>query len=152
MHSRFETLATRPGRNQTIQEGVKMQGYRDFRTHKWRACVSVIVAVLGLVACSSAIYGQSGAGSIQGTVTDSTGAVIQGASIHIVNQATNVASDTKSNDVGFYVVPDLFVGTYSVTVTAPSMKTSVQVTELQGNQTRVINPIMTPEQFHSRSM
>jgi Carboxypeptidase regulatory-like domain len=144
MHSRIEALATRPGRIQTTQEGVKMQGSRESWAHKWRACVSAIVAVLALVACSSAIYGQSGAGSIQGTVTDSTGAVIQGASIHIVNQATNVAEDTKSNDVGFYVVPDLFVGTYSVTVSAPSMKTYVQTTDLLGNQTRVINPVMTP--------
>ncbi len=147
MQSRFEALATRPGRYQSTQKSLEMQGYRDSWArafHKRGACLSVIVAVLMLLTGSAAVHGQSGAGSIQGTVMDSTGAVIQGATIHIVNQATNVASDTKSNDVGFYVVPDLFVGTYSVTVSAPSMKTSVQVTELQGNQTRVINPIMTP--------
>ena len=106
MHSRFEALATRPGRIQTTQEGVKMQGYQDIWTHKWRACLSVIVAAVCLAAGSFVVHAQSGAGSIQGTVTDSTGAVIQGASIHIVNQATNVASDTKSNGVGFYQVPD----------------------------------------------
>jgi hypothetical protein len=144
MQSRIEALATRPGRIQTTLEGLMMQGSRDSWAHKWRACVSVIVAVLALVASSSAIYGQSGAGSIQGTVTDSTGAVIPGASIHIINTATNVASDTKSNDVGFYQVPDLFTGTYTVTVTAPNMKAEVQTTELEANQTRVINPVMTP--------
>ena len=68
-----------------------MQGHQDIWTrYKWRACIFIIVAVLCLVAGTSAVYGQSGAGSIQGTVTDSTGAVIPGASIHIVNQATNV--------------------------------------------------------------
>ena len=35
----------------------------------------------------------------------STGAVIPGASIHVVNQATGIAVDTKSNNVGFYQVP-----------------------------------------------
>ncbi|MGB8844087.1 MAG: carboxypeptidase-like regulatory domain-containing protein [Terracidiphilus sp.] len=146
MYSRFETLATRPGRYQTTQEGVELQSRRDSWTrafHKWRAYIFTIVAVLGLVADTSAVYGQSGAGSIQGTVTDSTGAVIPGASIHIANQATGVASDTKSNAVGFYQVPELFTGTYTVTVTAPNMKTEVQTTDLLANQTRVINPVMS---------
>jgi hypothetical protein len=54
---------------------------------------------LGLALCSTIALAQSGAGSIQGTVTDSTGAVIPGASIHVVQQGTNAISDTKSNDV-----------------------------------------------------
>jgi len=62
-----------------------------------RAPVLVIAVLLGLAMYCSSALGQSGAGSIQGTVTDSTGAVIPGASIHVVNKATNVATDTKSN-------------------------------------------------------
>jgi hypothetical protein len=99
MHSRNEALASRPGRYQTTQESVKMQGYRDSWTrafHKWRVCAFIVVAAFGLVAGSFVAHGQSGAGSIQGTVTDSTGAVMQGASIHIVNQATNVSSPTRN--------------------------------------------------------
>jgi hypothetical protein len=95
------------------------------------------------VAGSFVAHGQSGAGSIQGTVTDSTGAVMQGASIHIVNQATGIESDTKSNDVGFYLVPDLFTGTYAVTVTGPHMKTYSQIIDLQAGQHAVINPQLT---------
>ena len=87
---------------------------------------------------------QSGAGSIQGTVTDSTGAVVPGATIHVVNQATAVAANTSSNGVGFYQVPGLFTGTYSVSVTSKGMKTYTTSIELLVAQTAVINPALTP--------
>jgi len=94
--------------------------------------------VLGVIA-----YAQSGAGSIQGTVTDPSGAVIPGALLHVVNQATGVAVDTRTNDVGFYQVPDLFTGTYMVSITAPGMKTYRQSLELLVAQNAVINASLT---------
>lgn len=100
---------------------------------------AMMVAVCALNAAA-----QSGAGSIQGTITDATGAVIPGASIHVVNQATGVATNTKSNHVGFYQVPLLFTGTYMVTATAPGMKTYEVKVELQVAQHAVVNPVMTP--------
>jgi hypothetical protein len=89
------------------------------------------------------VSAQSGAGSIQGTVTDSSGAVIPGGSIHVVQQGTNAISDTKTNNVGFYQVPDLFTGTYTVTISAPGMKTYETTIELLVNQNAVINQAMT---------
>jgi hypothetical protein len=93
--------------------------------------------------CSS-VLAQSGVGSIQGTITDSTGAVIPGASIHVVNLATSVAADTRSNNVGFYQVPGLFTATYTVTATAPGMKTYKQTIELLVDQNAVINASLSP--------
>ena len=87
----------------------------------------------------SGAYAQSGAGSIQGTVTDPTGAVVQNAAVHVVNQATGVAADTKTNGAGFYQVPELFTGTYTVTISAPNMKTSAQTLELLVAQNAEIN-------------
>ena len=118
-----------------------MQLTQAFR--KWNQMIVTMAAAFALVIGCSAALAQSGAGSIQGTVTDATGAVIPGASIHVVNQATNVAVDTKSNNVGFYQVPSLFTGTYVVTVTAPSMKTYKQRIDLLVDQDAVINPAMT---------
>ena len=92
-----------------------------FWTHtlsKWNVPLLAIV-MIGLAMSCFIAQAQSGAGSIQGTVADSTGAVIPGAQIHVVSQGTNVATDTTSNSVGFYQVPALFTGTYTVTVTAP---------------------------------
>lgn len=103
-----------------------------------------LAAAIALAVACSVIFAQSGAGSIQGTVTDSSGAVIPQASIHVVNTATGVAINTKSNSVGFYQVPGLFTGTYRVSVTAMSMKTQVQTLELLVAQSAVINVSMTP--------
>jgi len=43
--------------------------------HNWSVPILAIAIVLGM--CCSIVVAQSGAGSIQGTITDSTGAVIQ---------------------------------------------------------------------------
>lgn len=104
------------------------------------SCVLFLVAGLsGLPA-----YGQSGAGSIQGTVKDTTDAVIRGARIHVVKNSTRETSDTVSNSAGFYQVPALFTGTYTITVTAPGMETYKTSIELQVAQNAVINPSMAP--------
>lgn len=110
---------------------------------KWNPPILAIAIVFGMATCCSSALAQSGAGSIQGTVTDSTGAVIPGASIHVVNEATSIAADTTSNSVGFYQVPDLFTGTYTVTFTAPGMKTYKTAIELLVAQAAVIDPAMT---------
>ena len=109
---------------------------------KWKGAILTIVAVLGLFGHDA--LAQSGAGSIQGTVTDATGAVLPSAAIHAVNQATGVVADTKANSAGFYQVPDLFTGTYTVTISAPNMKTYVQMIDLLVGQTAVINPKLVP--------
>jgi hypothetical protein len=120
-----------------------LASYLTHILHKWNVPILAIAVAFGIVRCCSSAFAQSGAGSIEGTVTDSTDAVIPGAAIHIVNQATSVATDTKSNAVGFYQVPSLFTGTYVVTVTAPNMKSYKTTIQLLVAQTAVINPVMT---------
>jgi hypothetical protein len=114
------------------------------RTLRRRTAPTLAIALaLGLaVLCSTAIA-QSGAGSIQGTVTDSTGAVVAGATVHIVNQATGVVTDAKSNGVGFYQAPELFTGTYVVTIVAPGMKTYNRTVDLLVGQTYVADAALT---------
>ncbi|MGH9342319.1 MAG: carboxypeptidase regulatory-like domain-containing protein [Terriglobia bacterium] len=123
-----------------------MQNTARFLTHnlrRWQTPILVLAVALCTVLYCSGTFAQSGAGSIEGTITDATGAVIPGASIHVVNKATGVATSTKSNRVGFYQVPDLFTGTYSVAVTTPGMKTYTRSIDLLVAQNAVINPVMT---------
>ena len=117
----------------------RLARYWTHTLRNWNVPILPIAAALGMVMGCSSVLAQSGVGSIQGTITDSTGAVIPGAAIHVVNLATSVAADTKSNSVGFYQVPGLFTGTYTVTATAPGMKTYKQTIELLVNQNAVIN-------------
>lgn len=96
-------------------------------------------AVLAFGFMAAIAFAQSGAGSISGTVTDSTGAVVPGAKVHVVNEATGVAADTQTNGVGFYQVPGLFTGSYTVSISAVGMKTVDQKVELLVNQNAVVN-------------
>ena len=59
-------------------------------------------------------FAQSERGTIAGSVTDSSGAIIQGAKIKVTNQATGVGIDATTNETGEYLVPSLQPGTYTV--------------------------------------
>ena len=76
---------------------------------------------------------------ILGTVTDSTGAVIPGAAVVVQNVGTGAKRTTQAGKDGAYVVSDLAVGTYSVTITANGFNTySVPTLDLSGsNRARV---------------
>lgn len=65
----------------------------------------------------------TGAGSIQGHVTDSTGALIPNASVTLTEASTHVTLTTKTSSGGDYAFPNINVGTYSVTVASPGFTT-----------------------------
>src|ERR1700751_3564503 len=76
-------------------------------------------AVLGLIflsVFSSVALAQSGQGSISGSVHDSSGAIVPGAKVTVINQATNQTIELESNASGVYTVPEVPVGTYEVRV------------------------------------
>lgn len=60
----------------------------------------------------------TGQGTITGTVTDSTGSVIVGASVSVINVETNVTNDSVTNSTGYFEVDNLNPGTYRIQVTA----------------------------------
>jgi hypothetical protein len=68
------------------------------------------------------LMGQAVSGTLLGTVTDSTGAVVPNAKVTIVltGQSTEYATATNGN--GDYTVPNLPSGTYSITVLAQGFK------------------------------
>lgn len=86
--------------------------------------VASIVITLG--AFSTAVYSQSGTATLQGTVTDPTGAVIPNARIHITSLSTGVSRDAVSNNSGIYSAPDLSPGRYEVSTSAEGFTKRVQ--------------------------
>jgi len=107
-----------------------------------RKKMSVAMLAASLI-LPAGLFAQSGAGSIQGTVQDASSAIVTGCPVHVVNQGTGVANDTTSNSSGFYSVPGLFAGTYTLTFSAPGMKKYQTVIALQDAQVAVINPKLT---------
>jgi hypothetical protein len=72
------------------------------------------------------LYGQGGAnGTILGTVTDNSGAVVANAKVDVINVATGVASHVETSSEGNFTVPYLAPGSYRVTVEAPGFQKAV---------------------------
>lgn len=79
-----------------------------------------------LLFCSSTtVLGQAVYGSIVGTVSDPTGAVVPTARVTITNVNQGVSFSTVTNDSGNYTQSHLIVGTYRVRVDATGFKISV---------------------------
>jgi hypothetical protein len=89
-------------------------------------------------------WSQTGAGNIQGTVKDPTGAVVPGAKVSIVHTATGGASSTLSNDVGFYLFPSMQVGIYEISVGSAGMETWKGELNLLAGQTAEVDPSLRP--------
>ena len=64
-------------------------------------------------------------GSITGTVSDPSGAIVPGGSVIATNTETNVRSTTSTNSEGIYTFPFLRVGPYTISVEAKGFKKSV---------------------------
>jgi hypothetical protein len=63
-------------------------------------------------------------GSIQGTVTDISGAAVAGAKVKVFSPATGLSRTVAANDLGEYVASELPLGTYSVTVEREGFRTT----------------------------
>jgi hypothetical protein len=91
-----------------------------------RKFTTILMTMLVLVTCQFVIQAQSTTGSISGTVTDQTGAVVPGASVTVKGEAGQKYTVVTKGD-GVFTIPGVPAGTptYTVTITAPSFKTAV---------------------------
>src|SRR5207245_4568502 len=92
------------------------------RTTRVGVCVLSLTGLL----LSQALFGQSDRGTITGTVTDPSGAVISGASVTATNTATDISTTTVTGSSGDYTILLLPAGTYQVTAERDGFKKYVQ--------------------------
>ena len=81
----------------------------------WKGCARIFVMIF---ASLSGLYSQSYQGTISGTVTDKTGAVIAGAAVTVTDPSKGVSRVLKTNNAGQYSAPNLEPGTYTFTAQA----------------------------------
>src|SRR5512136_1756691 len=85
----------------------------------------IVTSVLvGLVLPAALLFGQVGSSTINGTVFDSSGAVVAGANVTALNEATGITHKQTSTGAGVYAFPSLPVGLYTITVDMQGFKTS----------------------------
>ncbi len=78
-------------------------------------------------------------GSVVGTIHDATGSAIPGADVSIINTATGIRSHVKTDAAGNYDIPQLRVGVYTITASAPGFSKAVakNITVSVGNVQRI---------------
>jgi hypothetical protein len=101
------------------------------------------IAAAALCLClSGLVVAQEITGNISGTVKDSSGAVVAGATVTITDPAKNnaVVRTTTTNDEGVFSAPNLPVSTYTVTVEAANFKKSISTdVKLDVGQRRTVD-------------
>jgi len=107
----MKTIAKRPGFSGGV---VVVQFPRKITA--WLICA-------GILMLHGFSYSQTTAGQINGTVSDSSGGVIPGASVILTNQNTNVVSHATTNQSGFFAFLNVQPGLYAMMFTAPGFKT-----------------------------
>jgi hypothetical protein len=76
-----------------------------------------------LLLFAASVAAQTSTSQISGTVTDSSGAVVPGATVTLTNEATGVAQRQSTTESGLYAFPSISVGSYTVRVESTGFKT-----------------------------
>ena len=101
---------------------------KTFFVTKLRVAVRLnqIMLCLFLLVSTGLLYGQGGAnGTILGTVTDNSGAVVANVKVEVTNVDTGVTTTGQTSSSGDFTVPYLQPGIYNITVNAPGFQKSV---------------------------
>jgi hypothetical protein len=103
-----------------------MQTLRNFRASSVPMRFSLLLGAILTLLCAG-IFAQTtiSTGSIQGTVTDPTGAVVSSANVSITDKATGQVITTKTNSSGVYQSGALIPGNYVVRVETSGFKSTV---------------------------
>ncbi len=86
----------------------------------------VLIAVMAMLCIVPAVQAQVDRATLSGTVKDTGGGVLAGATVTVTNVATNVAAKTTTSSTGNFLVVNLQSGQYLVEAEAPGLQKSVQ--------------------------
>jgi Carboxypeptidase regulatory-like domain len=104
------------------------------------------IALCGVFLLSAGIGNSqiAGTANIQGTVTDSTGAVVPSATVTLTDEATHVKRTTSTSGAGVYLFPAIPIGTYDLTAAASGFKTYEQThIVLEVGSSIAVNPTLS---------
>ncbi len=91
-----------------------------------KVVASVFLLALSLCFVPHLLGQAAGTANVQGTVSDSTGAMIPNATVTLTNRETHVQRTATSDNGGTYIFPNVPVGTYDVNITASGFRTYIQ--------------------------
>lgn len=104
---------------------------------------AVVMLLVAMTLLSASGHTQEFRGTISGTVSDPTGAMIPSARVVVREAHTGTISKTTSDAAGQYVVPFLLPGDYAITVTATGFETTRDTLTLQAQEHPILNLKLT---------
>ncbi len=108
-------------------------------------CRTLLIVAYTLMVASQPALAQQTLGAINGTVTDSTGAVVSNVNIKAHAHATNLEVTATSKSDGNFSIADLPIGNYEVTFTKEGFQTqSYPQIIVQGSRTSTVNARLKP--------
>src|SRR5258708_20766581 len=109
----------------------------------FKRTASLLWAVVGFMLLTQAAFGQALSGTLTGTVSDASGAVIPDAAVTVKNEATGDVRKTVTNASGYFTIASIPAGSYSV----PLEKEGFQKYEttnmaFNGSEKRNLEPVL----------
>lgn len=103
-----------------------------------------LIALLSILVFAASLFAQTETARIQGTVTDSGGAVLAGASVKVTSQSSGREVSAVTNGEGSYTILALQPGQYDIEVTQSNFKTTKQTVTLEVAQNAVLDFTLEP--------
>jgi len=109
------------------------------------------LVLVGVLLTATALLAQTFRGTVLGTVTDVTGAWVAGATVKVKNVNTGLERTTQTSGDGSYSVPELPIGTYTVTITQAGFQTAVTTNiEVNVGAAKRVDATLKPGQVSQR--
>jgi hypothetical protein len=112
---------------------------RELRSNALLLASAFVLLIAGILAHGQAVE----KGTITGLVNDSSGAIVSGARVSLYNMATDIATETTTNNQGLFVSPPLDPGDYDIQIKAEGFKSLHQSVRLEVGQ-RVSSNVTLP--------
>ncbi len=107
---------------------------------------TIAAALVALVAIAGPVSAQITTGTVAGTVKDSSGGVIPGATVTLISESRGTRGvSAVTNAIGDYVFPNTTPDTYTVEVTMPGFRTLRHADLAVSGGERVVVPVLTIE-------
>ena len=116
------SLLTRGSCNHPVQP---MQRSRKLNALAVVAYITALLVFLLAIGSVSVLAQTASSGTIIGTVTDQSGAVVPDASVAVTDLSTNTTQKATTNSAGHYVFPNVAPGTYNIKITKQGFQTAL---------------------------
>src|SRR5271166_24815 len=106
-----------------------------------KRCALVLAMLVAMaIGCTLSAYAQTTLGGITGTVTDTSGAVISGATVNLTGNETKLSRTQTTSTTGSYSFVNLPLGTYNLSFTQQGFQSqNVPSIQVQANRTATVN-------------